>query len=435
MKRIYFMPFLILCLLHINVQAQQDHSAFVTVEKGQFKVEGKPYYYIGTNFWFGAILGSEGRGGNRERLLKELDLMKEHGIDNLRVLVGAEGPDNIEFRTTPVLQNKPGIYNDTLLTGLDFLLAEMGKRKMKAILFLNNSWDWSGGLVQYLNWNGYPNPPVLGEENGWVKYQAYTTQFYTCDPCKKQFQDHIRFIVGRTNQYSKKAYRDDPAIMSWEIANEPRVFSEKNKTIFESWIRETSSLIKSLDKNHLVTTGSEGEMGSENDMELFTRIHAGSEIDYLTIHIWPKNWSWIKADSIAQTLESAIMKTDGYIADHALVARQLNKPLVIEEFGLPRDQHKFSLDAPTTNRDRYYANIFEKVLSSAKKNGIIAGANFWAYGGLARPQNTRPFWKPGDDYMGDPGQEEQGLNSVFDTDTTMGIVKDFNQKIRSATSK
>lgn len=47
--------------------------------------------FVGTNFWYGAILGSEGEGGNRERLHKELDFLKSIGINNLRVLVGADG--------------------------------------------------------------------------------------------------------------------------------------------------------------------------------------------------------------------------------------------------------------------------------------------------------------------------------------------------------
>ena len=69
-------------------QQKQEAKApeFVKVENGHFVKDGKPYYYVGTNFWYGAILGSEGQGGNRERLCKELDLMKEMGIDNLRVL-------------------------------------------------------------------------------------------------------------------------------------------------------------------------------------------------------------------------------------------------------------------------------------------------------------------------------------------------------------
>lgn len=34
---------------------------FVKVENGHFVRGGKPYYYVGTNFWYGAILGSEDR--------------------------------------------------------------------------------------------------------------------------------------------------------------------------------------------------------------------------------------------------------------------------------------------------------------------------------------------------------------------------------------
>ena len=65
--------------------------SFVTVEDGHFVREGNPYYFVGTNFWYGAILGSEGQGGNRERLARELDEMKRMGIDNLRILVGSDG--------------------------------------------------------------------------------------------------------------------------------------------------------------------------------------------------------------------------------------------------------------------------------------------------------------------------------------------------------
>jgi mannan endo-1,4-beta-mannosidase len=422
---------ILLSVLFISSCTQKSAiNPFVKVENGHFTVSGKSYYYIGTNFWYGAILGSEGQGGNRSRLLKELDLMKVHGIENLRVLVGAEGPNGIQNRVTPTLQPKPGVYNDTLLNGLDYLLAEMGKRNMKAVLFLNNSWDWSGGLVQYLQWNGYKNAPVLGEENGWAKYQAFTTQYYEFDSCKLQFFNHIRFILNRVNSISKIAYTDDPAIMSWEIANEPRVFSAKNKPLFVDWIKETSALIKSLDKNHLVTTGSEGQMGSEGDMDLFQRIHADANIDYLTIHIWPKNWSWIKPDSIAQTVEGAILKTNDYILKHQEIAKLLKKPMVIEEFGLPRDNHKYGLENPTRARDKYYTNIFDQVYSSAQQNGVIGGCNFWSWGGLARPRTDRIFWQPGDDLMGDPGQEEQGLNSVFDTDSTVLIVKEYNTKIK-----
>ena len=38
---------------------QERPHDFVRVENGHFVKSGKPYYYVGTNFWYGAILGSE----------------------------------------------------------------------------------------------------------------------------------------------------------------------------------------------------------------------------------------------------------------------------------------------------------------------------------------------------------------------------------------
>ena len=48
-------------------------ASFVRVEDGHFLRDGKPYTFVGTNFWYGAILGSEGQGGDRQRLNEELD--------------------------------------------------------------------------------------------------------------------------------------------------------------------------------------------------------------------------------------------------------------------------------------------------------------------------------------------------------------------------
>ena len=102
-------------------------SKIITIENGQFMRNGQPYYFVGTNFWYGAILGSEGEGGDRERLAKELDFMKAHGIDNLRVLIGGEGENGLLGKIEPNLQPKPGEYNDEVLAGLDYLLMELGK--------------------------------------------------------------------------------------------------------------------------------------------------------------------------------------------------------------------------------------------------------------------------------------------------------------------
>lgn len=121
----------------------------------------------------------------------------------------------------------------------------------------------------------------------------FSGQFLNCDNCKKQNQDFIRFILTRTNRYNGVKYINDPSIMTWEIGNEPRAFSQENLPILNAWISETAAFIKQLDPNHLVTTGTEGKHGCEESIHYFELIHSDPNIDYLTMHIWPKNWSWL----------------------------------------------------------------------------------------------------------------------------------------------
>jgi mannan endo-1,4-beta-mannosidase len=424
----------LLTLLLITGAADAQQKGFVTVKNGHFVLNGKPYYYIGANYWYGAILGSQGNAGNRDRLLRELDAMKQMGIDNLRVLVGAEGPDDEPFRVTPTLQVAPGLYSDDMLDGLDFLISEMGKRNMRAVIFLNNSWDWSGGYAQYLNWNGYgPIPYPSVKPNTWPQFIEYSSQFHHCDECKQQFYNFVSYIICRTNRYTGLKYTDDPAIMTWEIGNEPRAFSNENIPLLQELVEATSALIKNIDHNHLVTTGTEGQHGCEESLEVFERIHSDPNVDYLTMHIWPKNWGWLNVKDIPGSLDSSIIKTNIYIKNHIAIARKLKKPLVLEEFGLPRDLHGYSPSESVDCRDSYYKNAFDQVVAHARKHDVLAGANFWTYSGEGRATEGHIYWQKGDAYLGDPPVEEQGLNSVFNTDKTVTLITNYNQKIKKIT--
>ena len=393
-------------------------AEFARVENARFVIPYASSYFVGANFWYGALLAAEGPNADRDRLCRELDRMKRSGITNLRILVGSEGSEGVVSKVEPILQTAPGIYNEKALDGLDFLLAELGKRRMYAVLYLTNSWEWSGGYSQYLEWSGCGTYPVPGRD-GWETFLEYVSQYHQrelTDRCKQLFFDHVRRIVTRTNRYTGRPYAEDPAIFSWQIANEPRAFTEDNKERFFEWIEATARLLKELDPNHMVSTGSEGANGCEGDLGLWERIHAIPEIDYANIHIWPYNWGWIQRESVAGACDTACRNALDYIDRHAAVAQRLGKPLVIEEFGYPRDGFSFAPGSPTLSRDRFYRTIFSRLLRDAARGGIIAGCNFWGWGGYAKPAHLR--WQQGDDYCGDPAQEEQGLNSVFASDTT-----------------
>ena len=422
MKNIFYCLLLVLCLgACTSKPAQQADDPFIKVNAdGQFIRNGKPYYFVGTNFWYGAILGSEGVGGDRDRLHRELDFLKSIGVDNLRVLVGADGEDGVKTRVEPSLQKAPGVYNDTILAGLDYFMNELKKRDMTAVLYLNNSWEWSGGYSVYLQWAGH-GKAVVPAVDGWPAYMEYVKQYQQSDSAKALFAKHVEFIVKRVNRYNNIKYVDDPTIMSWQIGNEPRAFSDENKEPFAAWMAQVAAQIKSLDPNHMVSSGSEGKNGCEGDMALFEKVHADANIDYMNIHIWPYNWGWVKADSLNEMLSGAKERTKAYIDEHLAVARKYKKPIVIEEFGFPRDGFQFSKDTPTTARDEYYRYVFSLVGQDRAQGGLFAGCNFWAWGGFATPAHVN--WERGDDYTGDPAQEQQGLNSVFATDSTIEVIK------------
>ena len=413
--RYYLMGLLLACFAEVQAQS------FVTVENGKLYRDGKPYTFIGANYWYGAILGSKGRGGDRKRLNCELDELKRLGITNLRILVGSDGEEGIKWKVSPVLQPAPSMYNDAILDGLDYLMMQLQRRGMVAVLYLNNSWEWSGGYGFYLEHAG-AGKALQPNEVGYSAYIKYASQFSTNKQAQELFFNHLRFILKRTNRYTKKRYVDDPAIMSWQICNEPRAFDKSVLPQFEEWLGKAAAMMKSIDKQHLVSIGSEGAFGCEVDYDSWQRICANPNVDYCNIHIWPYNWRWVQKDSLSQNLQRAKDNTKEYIDSHLAICAKINKPLVMEEFGFPRDGFAFSKQSTTTARDAYYGYVFSLLADDAAKGGYFAGCNFWGWGGQALPKHEQ--WGPGDDYTGDPAQEAQGLNSVFSTDTsTVNVIK------------
>ncbi len=409
-----------------------EHN-YVRIRGTQFELEGKPYYFTGTNFWYGCYLGAQGDVGDRERLLRELDALKELGVTNLRVLAGSE-TSYIDKSLKPAIQPEPGVFNEQLLEGLDFLLDEMRKRNMHAIVILNNYWEWSGGFTAYNYWinqSDVVNP--YNHIQTWDEFMNYSSRFYSNEKANELFRNFILKIITRQNKYSGVFYRQDPTIMSWQLANEPRpggmnAFTVQNVNSYCNWIEETAKYIKSLDPNHLVSTGSEGYMGSLQKDSVFIKAHKSRYVDYLTFHLWSKNWSWFDAKRAQETFPTAVENALGYINQHINYARKIEKPIVLEEFGLGRDLESCDDNSTTIFRDKYFEIIYDAVYDSAKTGAPIAGTNFWAWSGEGRKKNDDAAWRVGDPFTGDPPHEPQGLNSIFNSDeSTLKIIKEHNE--------
>jgi mannan endo-1,4-beta-mannosidase len=326
-----------------------------------------------------------------------------------------------------------------LLRGLDYALAEMGKRRLTAVIYLTNFWEWSGGMMTYLYWtNGGRYINMNDPAHPWPEFADMSSEFYGHAAAVRMFDDYVRAVVGRRNRVTGGLYRDDPAIMSWQLANEPRPggsneAARKHMQAYLAWIAGSARLIKSIDPNHMVSTGSEGTQGCIDDDKCVIDAHRSAEINYVTAHIWPQNWGWADPKDLPGTWPTTEHNVRTYLGRQVGIAQRLGKPLVIEEFGFPRDGGSFDPGTTTTFKDRYYKLIYDAVLDSVRSGGPLQGANFWGWGGEGRAQHADHHFVRGDtSYLGDPPHEPQGWYSVFDTDaSTQAVIRGYAAAVKA----
>jgi mannan endo-1,4-beta-mannosidase len=379
----------------------------VTVKNQKFYIGRNPYFYIGTNYWYGVNLGAP-TSGDRQRMVSELDQLKSIGIDNLRIMAGGQGPDDREKRIVPSIEPSPLEYNEDVWIGFDFLLNEMRKRSMKAVVPINNYWEWSGGFGQYVEWHGGDFEDPLS--------------FYTMSDVHQHFLRFIEDMLNRTNTISGIKYSEDSTVMAWQLSNEPRIEDCK---LYQEWIRNVTQFIKERAPKHLVSLGNEGTITpcakEGNQVEL---------LDYTTFHCWAQNWGWYDPQNPG-TILYALKKVEEYLDDNVKIGEDVKKPVVLEEFGIARDFGSYNPNSNTAIRDIYYTFIFEYVVNHVKQQkSNIVGTNFWAYGGHGRPREDGGWWKPGDEFIGDPPHERQGWYSVYDNDTTIGLVRNYTNQFQ-----
>lgn len=408
--------------------AQAPSPDFVTRKGTQLLRFGKPYRITGANLWYAAWLGADAAFGDRARLIRELDRLQALGINNLRIMAAAEeGP--LRNAIKPGFTRADGSANAALLEGLDFALAEIAARGMTAVVVLSNFWEWSGGL-QTLLWRATGRFIDMGDPaHPWPAFADATGRAYANPEAMALYRDHVRSLLVRRNSVTGRLYAQDPAIMAWQLANEPRPGGSDaaiaaNRAAYLAWIADTAALIRAGAPHQLVSLGQEGTQATNGDAALVAEAHGA--VDYVTAHIWPLNWGWVKGDDLAGTWPEGRRKVEAYIADHIGIAQRLDKPLVIEEFGFPRDCEAHDPASPATFRAAYYRNIYSAVEASWRQGGVVAGSNFWAWNGEARAAHADYRFKDGDRaYMGDPPHEPQGWYGVFDSDAGLhALIRD-----------
>ncbi len=156
---------------------------------------------------------------------------------------------------TPAFSTQSEDYSETLLRGLDYALAEMGKRgALRAVIYLTNFWEWSGGMGTYLLWNnGGKYVDMNDPAHPWPEFPISYRVLLDVEPAVRMFHHYVRALVTRTNTVTGRRYIDDPTIMgAGSSLNEPRPAGSARSSPgsfrrYMAWINATARLLKSLD--------------------------------------------------------------------------------------------------------------------------------------------------------------------------------------------
>ncbi len=245
-------------------------TGFVGARDGQLFLDGQRYRFVGLNV-YSLASGPDGSGlfycGRRH---------SDADVDAIMNEAAAMGASVIRFSA----------YQTFTAGGTDFsridLLVEQARRHgLKLIPVLENQWpDCTRGGYKYAAWyrSGYRRP-----------YGGY----------RQSFTDHVRAVVSR--------YRDEPAILMWQVMNEAEsrtvLWEEDGEALF-SFAEDIGILVKSLDDRHPLCLGTSGLQRPGSGGEDYRRLAGIGFYDVVEAHDygaetvpWPEIIRQARADA------------------------------------------------------------------------------------------------------------------------------------------
>jgi mannan endo-1,4-beta-mannosidase len=295
-------------------------SDFVSVARGSFWQRGKPFRFGGTNTYY---LHQQ----SHYMIDAALDDAAAMALPVVRAWAFADGVG------ASALQPEPGVYNSAAFDSLDYAIFKAGQLGLRLVLALTNNWADYGGMPQYVKW--FLNLP--DDSTGDATNHDL---FYSTPAIINAYKAYAHYVTHRYNPYTGLRYNEDPTIMTFELANEPRSRSDKTGARLLHWITEMSAYVKSLAPRQLVAVGDEGFYGDPNNSDYPYSTFEGDRwkafialpaIDYGTFHLYPQSWG---ENPASKPGTDPTQWGEQWITDHANDGRAAGKPVVLEEFGL-----------------------------------------------------------------------------------------------------
>ena len=269
--------------------AADPRDSFVTRCGIRFCLDGKPYYVAGTNTYDVFTMGFDWLPGeeyvDKARIDAHMAKLQRDGVSVLRLWM-------FSHEEWQGFEAQEGVYTEEEFILFDYVIKSARDHNLRLIPVFENFWEAYGGIDTRLAWEGLPT----GYANRWRFFNRQA-----CPGCFDQYQNYVRYALGRTNFFTGVRWVDEPTIFAWELMNEPRYpdatpNENTTGTTLRAWVDEMGALIKGLDPNHMLGTGMEGQesrYGYGGDAgNPFIHIHSSPYIDFTSGHMYPtEGWA------------------------------------------------------------------------------------------------------------------------------------------------
>jgi hypothetical protein len=311
---------------------QRASDPFVTRSGTRLLLDGRPFRFGGANVeWLGLVgYGPADPAGPRYPTHFEIDdalaTAKEMGA---RVVRSQTMGDSVGCGRC--IEPALGRFDDAAFEPIDYALASAQRLGLKVILTIVGDDASAGGSgCVYLRWRAIEVPGCS---------LVNMAPFWTDATVRTDVEQHITALLNHVNRYTHVAYKDDPAILGWDLLNggdSPR-----------PWTAAIVEHLRSIDRRHLVLSSS------------WNALIPG--VDVCVAFVYP-HWS--------QPLSSR--------RDELTACRSARRPFVAYEYGWDRTNY------PTRGALRAF-------LATLRKDPRVAGDAFWALQAHRRGHGWMPI--------------------------------------------
>ena len=181
---------------------------FVTTRGGSFSVGGAAWRFGGTNTYYLHQL-------SHYMIDTALNDAAAMSLSVVRAWAFADGSDSYTAFQPQALQVPQRRVRLPRLRH-----RQGGQLGLRLVLALTNNWPDYGGMAQYVTW-------FLGLPNDSNSAAVNHDMFYRTRSIKDCYRAYAHYVATRVNRYTGLRYNQDPTIMTFELANEPRNRSDK----------------------------------------------------------------------------------------------------------------------------------------------------------------------------------------------------------------